>query len=136
MAFYKYLLIYSLSLLVFIIIDSFWLTKVTPKLYKQYVSDLLADKPMLLAAAIFYLIFILGLTVFVTVPALNSASLWQSVYLGALFGLAAYGTFDLTAQAVFKNWPWLITLIDIAWGVFISSAVSAIAYLISKRFII
>ena len=36
--------------------------------------------------------------------------------MGALFGLFAYATYDLTDLAVVKNWPLGLTFIDIAWG--------------------
>ena len=87
----------------------------------------MAKKPNWLAAALFYMIFIIGLLVFVIQPSLGG-SLWHLVKLSSLFGLVTYATFDLTNQAVLKDWPTAISVIDIAWGVIITTLSSLVIY--------
>ena len=132
----KLIWIYLVSVVSFVAIDSFWLGKVAPKLYKENIGHLMADKPNLVAAGIFYLTFLVGLVAFVIVPALNKESWAWAAGMGALFGLVTYATFDLTSQAVLKNWPTKITVIDLAWGMILSATISLITYLIASRYIV
>lgn len=132
----KILLVYLLSFGVFLAIDSIWLVKVSPKLYKDNIGHLMADKPQLWAALLFYLIFLAGLLVLVLIPALNDKSMVHAAAFGAVFGLVAYATFDLTSQAVFKDWPIKITVLDLLWGTSLTTVVSVIVYWISDKFIV
>ncbi len=131
----QYITVYGITLLSFLGLDSVWLGVIAPKLYRHYIGHLMATRPNFVAAAAFYLIFIFGLVVFVIVPALNKESLGHAALYGALFGLVTYATFDLTSQAVFKNWPTAITLIDMAWGTLLSAGVASVAYLIARAVI-
>jgi uncharacterized membrane protein len=132
----KILLVYLLSFGVFLAIDSVWLLKVSPKLYKNNIGHLMADKPQLWAALLFYLIFIAALLVLVLIPALNDKSLAHAAVFGAVFGLVTYATFDLTSQAVFKDWPIKITILDLVWGTSLTTLVSVIVYWLSDKFIV
>lgn len=114
-------------------LDSLWLTKISPKLYKEQIGHLMADKPNLPAAGLFYIIYILGLVVFVVQPAVDKGSVLYAATRGALFGLVAYATFDLTSLAVLKNWPLKITLIDLTWGAVLTSGVCTLATFIALR---
>jgi len=119
----------------FLAIDAIWLTKVAPKLYKEQIGHLMAENPNLGAAAAFYILYIIGLIVFVIQPALAKQSISYVLTRGALFGLVAYATFDLTCMAVFKDWPLKITLIDLTWGAVLSASVCALATLVAIKFI-
>ncbi|MEI6237344.1 MAG: DUF2177 family protein [Candidatus Saccharibacteria bacterium] len=132
----KILLVYLLSFGVFLAIDSVWLLKISPKLYKNNIGHLMADKPQLWAALLFYLIFIAALLVLVLIPALNDKSLAHAAAFGAVFGLVTYATFDLTSQAVFKDWPTKITILDLVWGTSLTTLVSVIVYWLSDKFIV
>ena len=52
---------------------------------------------------------------------------------GALFGLVTYATYDLTNLATVKDWPLLVTLVDLVWGSVLAASVSVITYLIANR---
>ena len=112
---------------IFLLIDIVWLGFVAPKLYKANIGHLMAEKPNLIAAGVFYLLFIAALLFFVIDPALVKGSVWQAVWTGAFLGLAMYATYDLTNLATLKAWPLKITVIDLAWGTFITAATSGIA---------
>lgn len=111
---------YFATLVVFAAIDAVWLTQVGPSLYKPILGDLLTDKPRLGAAVVFYLIFIAGIVYFAVLPGLALG--WQKALInGAVLGFVAYATYDLTNQATLAVWATKITLIDMAWGTFLSA---------------
>ena len=117
---------------VFLGIDMVWLTAVAPKFYKSQIGHLMADKAKLLPAAMFYILFVAAMVYFVVAPALEHQNLTRLIVSAAIFGLVTYATYDLTNMATLKNWPLLVTVVDIAWGTFLSLAVSLITYLIRK----
>ncbi len=125
MSHHNVFLVYLLTLLIFLAIDSFWLSLVSPKLYKRYLKPILAEKPNFWAAAIFYLIFIIGLLYFVVYP--NKTDSYSHIILSsAMYGLMTYATFDLTNQAILKKWSYIISLIDIIWGIIIATVTTLI----------
>jgi uncharacterized membrane protein len=130
-----FLKLYGLSLASLLAIDALWLTKIAPKLYKSNLGHLMADSPNLLAAGLFYLIYIVGVVVFVVQPAYEQGSLIYALSRGALFGLVAYATFDLTGMAVFKDWPAKITVIDLLWGTVLTAGVSVLATYLALKFV-
>lgn len=115
---------------IFVAIDAVWLGLIAPKFYKRHIGHLLAPKPDFIAAAIFYVIYMIAVVVFVINPALDEDSLSFVISHGALLGLAMYATYDLTNQATVKNWPKTVTIVDLAWGTFITTAVSTLTFLI------
>lgn len=89
--------------------------------------------PVWAAAAVFYVIYTVGVVFFVVTPALaGSLSVWQVVLRGALFGLVAYATYDLTNQATLANWSTIVTVVDLIWGAVLTGVAGVIAYLILK----
>lgn len=124
----KEIAIYLATFGVFLALDAVWLGKISPKLYKNNIGHLMAKRPNFFAAAVFYGLYILGVTIFVIVPAIDSAALAVALLKGGLFGLVAYATFDLTAQAVLRNWPTKITVIDLAWGSFVTSLTAGLVF--------
>ena len=135
MNFLYYIKIYFVSLVVFLGIDLVWLTKIAPEFYKNNIGHLLADKPNLFSAAVFYIINILGIIIFAVVPSLNKNSAQSALLLGALYGLVTYATYDLTNYATLRNWPLKVVFVDIAWGMTLSALVSLITYLISSKYL-
>ena len=126
---------YIVALVIFLIIDMVWLLFIAKSLYSKYLGYLMAEKVNFGAAFLFYLIFIVGLLFFVINPALAKESLGFAIMAGALFGLVTYSTYDLTNMATIKNWPTLITVIDLIWGSFVSSSTAAVSYLVLKMLI-
>ena len=86
------------------------------------------------AAILFYLLFIVGLVIFVISPAIEKGSWLLALLYGALFGLITYATYDLTNLATLKDWPLLVTAIDLAWGAVLAASVSIITYFIANIF--
>jgi uncharacterized membrane protein len=130
----NFLLYYAISFVVFLAIDALWLGLVAPKFYKAQIGHLMAEKPNLIAALVFYLIFIAGLVYFVLLPAVTSDS-WVTAFAnGALFGFVTYATYDLTNYATLKNWPVTMVIVDLTWGLFLSTSVSLVSYFIIQLF--
>jgi uncharacterized membrane protein len=127
----QFIKVYALTLVVFFLVDILWLGVLSKKLYKEYLGHLMAPEVNWPAAITFYMIFIAGLVFFVIIPAMEKGSLMYAIVVGAFFGLITYGTYDLTNQATLKDWPVLITVIDLAWGSFLNAATSGITYYIA-----
>ena len=124
---------YGITLGIFLVIDFIWLTVIAKSLYAQHLGYLMAPKANLVAALVFYLLFVVGLQFFVLNPALLNGN-WVSVLLtGMFFGLVTYATYDLTNLATVRDWPILITAIDLVWGSFVSGATALLSYLIIQR---
>jgi uncharacterized membrane protein len=128
-----FLKLYAIALPVFFAIDMLWLGFIAKNFYRAQIGGLMKTDVNWIAAIIFYLIFIAGLVVFVISPAMEKGSWAQALLLGALFGLVCYATYDLTNLAVAKDWPVLVTIVDLIWGAFLASSVSIITYLIATK---
>ncbi len=117
----------------FAVIDGIWLSFVANKLYRSQLGSLLLDKPNLPAAVVFYLVFLVGLVVFVINPAMQSNDWKVALGLGALFGFVTYATYDLTNLATLKGYPLTITIVDLIWGTVLTASVSVAAFFILQR---
>jgi len=125
--------LYAIALPVFFAIDMIWLGLVAKDFYRAQIGALMKPDVNWIAAIIFYLIFIAGLVVFVISPAIEKGSWMHAVFFGALFGLVCYATYDLTNLAVAKDWPLLVTIVDLAWGAVLASSVSVVTYFIASK---
>lgn len=125
--------LYLIALPVFFAIDMIWLGLVAKNFYKNQIGFLMTPNINWVAAIIFYLLFIVGLVIFVITPAVEKGSWMYALLLGALFGLIAYATYDLTNLATLKDWPLLVTIVDLAWGAVLAASVSVITYFITSK---
>ena len=127
--------LFLIALAVFTAIDMVWLVLVAKNFYNRQIGFLMKPDINWTAAIIFYLLFIAGLVTFVISPAVLKHSWVHALLFGALFGLITYATYDLTNLATMKDWPVLVTIVDLAWGMVLSASVSLVTYLIYTRFI-
>jgi uncharacterized membrane protein len=125
--------LFLIALPVFFAIDMVWLVVVAKNFYQNQIGFLMKPDINWLAAIIFYLLFITGLIIFVITPAMVKQSWVHALLYGALFGLVTYATYDLTNLATVKDWPLLVTLVDLVWGSLLAASVSVITYLIANR---
>jgi uncharacterized membrane protein len=123
---------YLLTLIVFLIVDMFWLGIIAKNLYQKYLGGFLTDKVNWTAALIFYIIYVVGISIFAVYPAVSKGSAVNAILMGALFGIFTYATYDLTNLATLKDWPLNIVFIDILWGAFLSALVSFSGFHIVK----
>ena len=123
---------YLIALVVFVILDAIWLGIISRNLYSKYLGYIMTETPNWIAAIIFYLLFIVGIVIFVVFPGIEEKNLWISFGKAALFGLVTYATYDLTNLATIKSWPIQITIIDLIWGTFLSSIVGVTTIILGK----
>lgn len=129
----RYIKLYLVSLAVFFVIDLLWLGLAARSFYQQYLGFLMTPSPNWFVAVLFYLLFVVGLLFFVIIPGLNANSLKTTLLRAALFGLITYATYDLTNLATLKDWPVIVSIVDMLWGTFLSVAVSLIGFIAGKR---
>ena len=127
-----YLKLYCATLVAFLVLDMVWLGLVARSFYRTYLGFLMASHPNWLSAAIFYLLFIVGILFFVVIPGLEADSLRRTIVRAALFGLITYATYDLTNLATVKDWPVVVTIVDMIWGTVLSVAMSYISFMAGK----
>jgi len=128
----KILLPYVTILVVMVLLDVVWLGGVARPLYQRGIGHLMTDKPNFVAAALFYLLYAVGVLVFVVLP--RAAGDWQAAAAwGALFGFMAYMTYDLTNLATLRDWPIGLSLVDTAWGCVATGAAATASKLVADR---
>lgn len=132
----EFVKLYLLSFGSLLVLDSLWLVKIAPKFYKSNIGHLMAQNPNVIAAGLFYAIYTVGLVVFVVQPAVADKSILYAATRGALFGLVAYSTFDLTANAVLKDWPVKVTVVDMLWGTILTAGVCSLATWLYLKFLV
>jgi uncharacterized membrane protein len=121
----KYVAAYAGTAIVMVALDMLWLGVIAEPLYQQGIGHLMAEKPDIAVAVVFYLLYALGVVIFAVSPQQGGASWAMTLTMGALFGFFAYATYDLTNLATLRNWPLRLSLIDIAWGTLVSAASAA-----------
>jgi uncharacterized membrane protein len=131
---YSYIIAYIGALVIFCAMDFIWLAVVAKKIYQIHMGALMLTEPNWVAAAIFYLLYILGLLVFAVIPALRSQSFIMALNLGAFLGLIAYGSYDLTNLATLKGWSLTLSVIDISWGIVVSAVASSAGFMAVRFF--
>jgi uncharacterized membrane protein len=124
---------YAVSAVVMLALDLLWLGVIAPPLYQRTIGPLLRPQPDLLAAALFYAIYLVGVNEFVIRAFPRGTRLAPVAVRGAFLGFVAYATFDLTAQAVLKDWSWLAAVVDMAWGTLLTATVATVTHAVAGR---
>jgi uncharacterized membrane protein len=116
---------YPVTAVVFLALDAIWLTTMAERFYRPALGPLMGDRVVLAPAVLFYLLYLVGVVAFAVAPGLESGRWTSALAWGALLGLVAYGTYDLTNQATLRDWPWRVTLADLCWGSFVTATAAA-----------
>ena len=128
----RLLAVFLLTLATFLAVDFFWLGVVARGLYTRELGHLLAPSVRWGAAALFYVLYVAGLLALVVLP--NRRGRWLRVVdRGALLGLVAYATYDLTNLATLPEWPLLVTVVDLAWGAVVTGVSAGAAWWFARR---
>ena len=124
---------FFLITIIFLFIDIIWLSQAVRYFYEPNIGELLRDDPIIPVAALFYLIYPLGVNILVVVPALKERSTQTAFFKAFVFGVVAYGTYNLTNMATLNGWSINVVIVDMMWGGILTgiSAISAI-YLTRK----
>ncbi len=121
----KYIAAYAGTLLVLTALDILWLGVFAKARYEAAIGHLLAPQANLTVAVLFYCLFALGLVVFAVVPNAYTTGWSKTLGSAALFGFFTYMTYDLTNLATLRNWPVSVSVLDITWGVVVSTCAGA-----------
>lgn len=119
---------YLASGVTLLVLDGAWLTLMVDRLYRPRIGAVMADKPVLAPAAAFYLIYLAGILALAILPASREDSWRRLLFNAAAFGACAYATYDLTNQATLRTWSTTVTLVDIAWGVVVTTAAACAGF--------
>lgn len=122
-----FLIAFVAALLAMAVIDGLWLGLVARSFYRRHLGPLMAERPNWTAAVAFYLLYVVGVTVFAALPGAEAESLADAAWRGGLFGLVAYATYDLTNGATLRGWPNIVVVVDMAWGTILSAAIATVA---------
>lgn len=123
---------YLTVLVVFTAVDFLWLGLIALDFYKKEIGALMLEKPRLEVAVLFYVLCAAGITILAVQPALAAGDWSKAVFLGAVFGLCAYGTYDLTNLATLQRWPVRLAMVDMAWGTILVSFSSLVGYVVGR----
>jgi uncharacterized membrane protein len=127
-----YVVAYIATAVVFLGLDALWLSKVALGMYRRELGSLLLERPNLAIAGAFYLLYVGGIVVLAVAPALSEGNWWRALLMGAVLGLVAYGTYDITNLSTLKGWSTRLALIDIAWGTVLTAVAATIGYWVVK----
>ena len=125
-----------LSALIFLIIDVIWLSFSVKAFYRPNIGHLLLDKPVMWAAAMFYLIYVLGLGVVIIEPSINFENSLMFLFKAFMFGLVAYGTYNLTNMATIKGWSPSVVFVDMIWGGSLTAFSSYFGIVLAKKLLL
>jgi len=125
---------YIATLVSLLAIDAIWLGVVARKFYQQQLGDLMLPSPNFAVAAVFYLSFAAAIVVLAVRPWLVAGSLCTAAGYGAVLGVAAYGTYDMTNLSTLKNWPAPLSIVDMIWGTVLTAIASVSGYAVAKHF--
>lgn len=113
-------------------LDLFWLGVVAKGFYGKYMGTLLRPDVKWVPALLFYVLYVAAVVVFVVMPAAERRSLGRALALGAFFGLAAYATYDLTSLALIRDFPLIVVVVDLAWGVVLTTIATSAGYAVAR----
>lgn len=130
----KFAIAYAAAAAVFLVADGFWLGLVAKSFYRNAIGPMMAEQVNVAAAAVFYLLYIVGIVVFAVSPAFETGSWRTALVFGALFGLFAYATYDLTNLATLRDWPLRFAVVDLAWGTFVTALAAVAGYSAARLF--
>jgi uncharacterized membrane protein len=122
------------SIPIILAVDLLWLGVFAKNYYQKMMSPHVAIEFNWIFVILFYLFYFTGIYIFALRPGIEAQSLQKTMYLAALFGFFCYMTYDLTNMATLKNWPLLVTVVDLAWGAALGAMVSALTVIVASKF--
>jgi len=132
MSFSQMFLLYFVTLAVFASVDLLWIWAISRRLYRRNLEGLLRAKFNVVPAVVFYLLYIVGLMIFIIVPAFNPPSLGYAMGMGVLFGGFTFGTYTLVNLTIIRDWSLLIVLVDLIEGMFVTGVACTVAFYLSQ----
>ena len=124
---------FFLTTTIFLFIDIIWLSQAVKYFYDPNIGELLREDPVIIVAALFYLIYPLGVNILVVFPALNKSFLRTVFFNGFIFGVVSYGTYNLTNMATLKGWSMNVVIVDMIWGGILTGVSASLAVYFTKK---
>lgn len=124
---WHYLIAGCIALVLFVLLDAAWIGVVALPMFRTALGEALLFRPV--PSALFYLVYIAGILGLVVAPTLAHRCWTGALWRGALFGLCAYGTYDLTNLGTLRFWSVRLAALDMGWGVVATAIVSTLAVL-------
>ena len=125
-----------LAALIFLIIDIIWLSFAVKSFYRPNIGHLLLDKPVMWAAAMVYIIYVFGIGVVIIEPSINLENTFSFLLKAFVFGLVAYGTYNLTNMATVKGWSSSVVFVDMIWGGSLTAFSSYSGIILAKKLLL
>ena len=88
------------------------------------------------AAAMFYIIYVFGIGVVIIEPSINLDNTFNLLFKAFIFGLVAYGTYNLTNMATVKGWSPIVVFVDMIWGGLLTAFSSYSGILLAKKLLL
>jgi uncharacterized membrane protein len=126
---FRYVVIYAATLAAFLAIDFVWLGFVATRFYRDQIGPMLLERPLFGVAFAFYALYAVGIVALAILPGVREADWRSAAVLGALLGLVAYGTYDLTNMSTLKGWSAAVTVVDMGWGAALTAAAATAGYI-------
>lgn len=130
----RYVIAYGATAVVFFGLDLLWLGTVATGFYKEKLGSLMAERPNIAAAGVFYAAYVVGIVIFAEMRGFETGSWVSALVWGALFGFFAYATYNMTNYATLKDYPAVLAAVDLAWGTVLTAVSAAAGYAVATRF--
>jgi uncharacterized membrane protein len=117
-----------------LVLDAIWLSAMIPGFYRQELGPALLDQPDVISLAALYVLYVAGTVSLAVLPGVDAGGWSAGLWRGALLGLVAFSTLNLTNQAALHDWPSMVTAVDIAWGTLMTAVSSAVAAALVLRY--
>lgn len=128
----SYLVAWIATAAAFLGLDAVWLSLAASRLYQPLLGDLLRATFLLAPAALFYVIYTIGIVIFAVAPSLASARWTNAGLRGAALGFVSYAVYDLTNQATLRSWPVTVTVADLVWGTVLTAIAASAGFLAAR----
>ena len=118
----------------YMVLDGVWLGLLMKNFYRGQMAPIarLASggiAPNWPAAIVVYILLGTGISLFV-IP--RAATVSSAAAFGALFGLVVYGVYDFTNYATLRQWPFVLTVVDLVWGAVASAVAAMLVWIVSR----
>ena len=125
--------VFVATLVAFVALDAAWLTLFAIDMFKREIGGIMRAQPYLGAVVVLYLIHAAALTALAVMPAVERGEVTGAAWRGALLGLCAYATYDLTSHATLDGYAVTLALKDLAWGTLASAVASIAGFWVAMR---
>ncbi len=113
-----------------VVLDLTFLGVIAKGFYDSALGPLRAPSIQTGPALLFYAMYVGFVVAWAVRGALNVR---DAAWRGAGLGCVAYATYELTNWAVLRDWPAVLVPVDIAWGVALTTLVSAVGRWVFER---